>query len=189
MHKTLIAGLAGLAVVTGLTAGAAGAAAGGGTVTSLYDLTVPSLAGAPVDLSSYKGKVTLVVNVASKCGYTPQYTGLEQLHREFAARGFSVLGFPSNEFGGQEPGTADEIATFCRTKYDVTFPLFAKVETKAGAGQSSVYGYLGTIGSLPAWNFSKYLVGKDGKVIAFFPSKVAPDAPELRDAIARALAN
>ena len=123
--------------------------------------------------------------------HRPQHprTGLEQLHREFAARGFAVLGFPSNEFGGQEPGTAEEIATFCRTKYDVTFPLFAKVETKAGASQSPVYGYLGASGSLPGWNFSKYLVGKDGKVIAFFPSKVAPDAPELRDAIARALAN
>ena len=189
MHKTMIAGLAGLVVTIGLTAGAAHVSAAGGNVTSLYDLTVPSLAGAPVNLSTYKGKVTLVVNVASKCGYTPQYTGLEQLHREFASKGFSVLGFPSNEFGGQEPGTAEEIATFCRTTYDVTFPLFAKVETKAGAGQSAVYGYLGAAGSLPAWNFSKYLVGKDGKVIAFFPSKVAPDAPELRDAIAKALAN
>jgi glutathione peroxidase len=156
---------------------------------SFYDLKTMSLDGKPADLASYKGKVTLVVNVASKCGYTPQYDGLEKLHQELAPKGFAVLGFPSNDFGGQEPGTAEEIQQFCKLTYGVTFPMFEKSVTKAGPGQSPIYAYLGQTGNLPAWNFSKYLVGKDGKVIAFYPSKVKPDAPELRDAIAKALAN
>jgi glutathione peroxidase len=156
---------------------------------SFYDLKTTSLDGKPADLGSYKGKVTLVVNVASKCGYTPQYDGLEKLHKELAPKGFAVLGFPSNDFGGQEPGTAAEIQEFCKLTYGVTFPMFEKSVTKAGPGQSPIYTYLGQTGNLPAWNFSKYLIGKDGKVIAFYPSKVKPDAPELRDAIAKALAN
>jgi glutathione peroxidase len=156
---------------------------------SFYDLKTSSLDGKPADLGAYKGKVTLVVNVASKCGYTPQYDGLEKLHAELAPKGFAVLGFPSNDFGGQEPGTAEEIQQFCKLTYGVTFPMFEKSVTKAGPGQSPIYAYLGQTGNLPAWNFSKYLVGKDGKVIAFYPSKVKPDAPELRDAIAKALAN
>jgi glutathione peroxidase len=154
---------------------------------SLYSLSTKTLQGQPVDLAQYRGKVTLVVNVASECGFTPQYAGLEKLHRELAARGFSVLGFPSNEFGAQEPGSSQEIATFCEKNYGVTFPLFEKVVTKAGAGQSPVYGFLGQSGSLPTWNFAKYLVGKDGKVIQSYPSKVAPESPELRDAILTAL--
>ena len=140
---------------------------------SLYDLKMARLSGEPADLSAYKGKVTLVVNVASQCGFTPQYAG---------------LGFPSNDFGGQEPGTADEIGQFCQKNYGVTFPMFAKVVTKAGPDQSPVYAFLGESGSLPQWNFSKYVVDKDGKVAAFFPSRVAPDAPELRAAIEKALA-
>lgn len=160
-----------------------------GKAGSFYDLKTASLDGKPADLSSYKGKVTLVVNVASKCGYTPQYEGLEALHKELAPKGFAVLGFPSNDFGGQEPGSAEEIQQFCKLTYGVTFPMFEKTVTKAGPGQSPIYSYLGQTGNLPAWNFSKYLVGKDGKVIAFYPSKVKPDAAELRDAIAKALAN
>lgn len=156
---------------------------------SFYDLKTSALDGKPADLGAYKGKVTLVVNVASKCGYTPQYEGLEALHKELAPKGFAVLGFPSNDFGGQEPGTAEEIQQFCKLTYGVTFPMFEKAVTKAGPSQSPIYAYLGQTGNLPAWNFSKYLVGKDGKVIAFYPSKVKPDAPELRDAIAKALAN
>jgi glutathione peroxidase len=159
------------------------------TAGSFYDLKANQLDGKPGDLSAYKGKVTLVVNVASKCGYTPQYDGLEKIHKELAPKGFAVLGFPSNDFGGQEPGTAEEIQQFCKLTYGVTFPMFEKSVTKAGPGQSPIYAYLGQTGNLPAWNFSKYLVGKDGKVIAFYPSKVKPDAPELRDAIAKALAN
>ena len=164
-----------------------GFATPGATVSSLYDLKTTTLLGKPADLAAYRGKVTLVVNVASYCGYTPQYQGLETLHRELAGRGFAVLGFPSNDFGEQEPGTAQEIAEFCRLTYDVTFPMFAKVVT-AGSGQSPVYTFLGGSGHLPAWNFSKYLVGKDGKVIAFFPGEVTPESAQLRGAIAKALA-
>lgn len=155
---------------------------------SLYDLRVATLDGKPADLAAYRGKVVLVVNVASQCGYTPQYAGLEKLHRELEPKGFAVLGFPSNDFGGQEPGTPEEIVTFCKRTYDVTFPMFAKVVTKAGPGQSPVYTFLGESGSLPQWNFSKYVVDKNGKVEAFFPSRVTPDAPELRAAIEKALA-
>ena len=161
---------------------------GASTVTSFYDLKTTTLDGKPADLGAYKGKVSLVVNVASKCGYTPQYDGLEKLHKEMQGKNFNVLGFPSNDFGGQEPGTAEEIITFCRATYGVTFPMFEKVVTKAGAGQSPIYSFLGASGDLPAWNFGKYVIGKDGKVVAYFPSKVTPDAPELRAAIAKALA-
>ena len=156
---------------------------------SFYEFKTTTLDGKPADLGQYKGKVTLVVNVASKCGYTPQYTGLEKLHRDMKDKGFAVLGFPSNDFGGQEPGTAEEIQQFCKLTYDVTFPMFSKVVTKATAGQSPIYTYLGATGNLPAWNFSKYVIGKDGKVVAFFPSKVKPEDPELRAAIDKALAN
>jgi glutathione peroxidase len=155
---------------------------------SLYDLKVTALDGTPADLAAYRGKVTLVVNVASQCGYTPQYAGLEKLHRELAPKGFAVLGFPSNDFGGQEPGSAEEIATFCKRTYDVSFPMFAKAVTRKGPEQSPVYAFLGESGSLPQWNFSKYVVDKDGKVEGFFPSRVAPDAPELRAAIEKMLA-
>jgi glutathione peroxidase-family protein len=159
-----------------------------GAVTSLYDLKTDTLLGKPAELASYRGRVTLVVNVASECGFTPQYEGLEKLHRELSGKGFAVLGFPSNDFGGQEPGTAQEIASFCRLNYGVTFPMFAKLSTVPGPQQSPIYKFLGASGHLPAWNFSKYVVGKDGTVVAFFPSKVTPDAPELRSAIAKALA-
>jgi glutathione peroxidase len=165
----------------------AGNVAGGATASSFYDLKTSSLLGEPADLGSYRGKVTLVVNVASECGYTPQYEGLEKLHRELSGKGFAVLGFPSNDFGGQEPGTPQQIATFCKLTYDVTFPMFAKVSTLPGPRQSPIYKFLGATGNLPAWNFSKYVVGKDGKVVAFFPSQVTPEAPALRNAIAKAL--
>ena len=158
------------------------------TQDSLYALKTTTLQGKPADLSEFKGKVTLAVNVASQCGLTPQYAGLEKLHQEYSARGFSVLGFPSNDFGGQEPGSAEEIATFCQKNYGVTFPMFSKLVTKKGADQSAIYSYLGQGGDLPRWNFAKYLVGKDGKVIRFFDSKVTPESPELREAIDAALA-
>src|SRR5690349_24435013 len=161
----------------------------GGSVTSFYDLKPMTLDGKPGNLAQYKGKVSLVVNVASKCGFTPQYEGLEKLQREMKGKGFNVLGFPSNDFGGQEPGTAQEIATFCKLTYDVTFPMFEKVVTRKGAGQSPVYAFLGATGKLPAWNFSKYVIDKQGKVVAFFPSEVTPEDPALRAAIAKALAS
>jgi glutathione peroxidase len=155
---------------------------------SFYSLQTKTLQGQPADLAEYKGKVTLVVNVASQCGYTPQYEGLQKLHDNLKDKGFAVLGFPSNDFGGQEPGTPEEIATFCKKNYGVTFPMFHKVVTKDGPDQSPEYKLLGQAGSLPGWNFSKYVVGKDGKVIQFFPHKVKPDAEELRAAIDKALA-
>jgi glutathione peroxidase len=153
------------------------------------DATQRRLLGGPENIcETYQGKVLLVTNVASHCGFTPQYEGLEALHRELTDKGFSVLGFPSNDFGGQEPGTAEEIAEFCRLNYGVTFPMFEKVVTRAGPEQSPVYTFLGQSGQLPQWNFGKYVIGRDGTVVAYFPSNVAPDAMELRAAIARAFA-
>lgn len=177
-----------LATLAGGHSPVASAQVGGRTVQSLYDLKTKTLDGQPADLGAFRGKVSLVVNVASKCGYTPQYEGLETLQKEMQGRGVNVLGFPSNDFGQQEPGTAAEIGAFCRLTYGVTFPMFEKVVTRPGASQSSVYAFLGASGNLPAWNFSKYVVGKDGKVVAFFPSQVTPDDPALRAAIAKALA-
>jgi len=175
-------------IVFGVTAAIAAAAAPGGSVASFYDLKTSYLDGKPADLNTFRGKVTLVVNVASKCGFTPQYEGLEKLNRELSGKGFAVLGFPSNDFGQQEPGTAQEIAQFCKLTYDVTFPMFAKVVTKPGPDQSPIYKLLGSSGHLPAWNFSKYVVGKDGQILAFFPSEVTPESAELRGAIMKALA-
>jgi glutathione peroxidase len=154
---------------------------------SLYDLKTETLEGKPADLGQFRGKVTLAVNVASECGFTPQYGPLQALQDELAGRGFSVLGFPSNEFGGQEPGTASEIGAFCERNYGVKFPMFAKLETKRGPGQSPVYAFLTKGGDEPNWNFCKFLVGKDGEVRGFFPSNVAPNDPELRKAIDQAL--
>jgi glutathione peroxidase len=155
---------------------------------SLYRLATKTLEGQPADLKTYAGKVALVVNVASQCGYTPQYAGLEKLYGDLKGKGFVVLGFPSNDFGGQEPGTAVEIRQFCSLNYDVTFPLFEKVVTQAGAGQSPVYANLQKqSGELPSWNFAKYLVGKDGKVMKFYKSGVKPDDAGLRKDIEAAL--
>lgn len=156
---------------------------------SFYDLKTNTLLGKDGNLAQYKGKVSLVVNVASKCGFTPQYEGLEKLQREMKGKAFNVLGFPSNDFGQQEPGSAEEIAQFCKLTYDVTFPMFEKVVTKNGSGQSPIYAFLGQSGHLPAWNFSKYVVDKQGRITAFFPSEVTPEDSRLRDAIAKALAN
>ena len=180
MMRTSMFAMISLTLAFAATASAAG-------VASFYDLKTQTLLGKPADLGDYRGKVTLVVNVASYCGYTPQYKGLEALHRELKDKGFAVLGFPSNDFGDQEPGTGEEIATFCQRTYDVTFPMFSKVVTRAGRDQSPVYTYLGASGHLPAWNFSKYVIGKDGRVRAFFPSDVTPEDPALRRAIADAM--
>ena len=162
-------------------------AASADPVQSLYDLTVNSLDGKPVDLSQYKGHVVLVVNVASKCGFTPQYAGLEKLYTDYKDKGFVILGFPSNDFHNQEPGTPQEIATFCSTKYNVTFPLFEKVDVLKVATQSPVYQFLTTNFPPPSWNFCKYLIDPNGKVLQFYPSKVKPDDKELTDAIDAAL--
>lgn len=153
---------------------------------SFFDLKTQSLEGKPADLAAYKGKVALVVNTASQCGSTPQYEGLEKLHQELKDKGLVVLGFPSNDFGGQEPGTAEEIRKFCTLKYKVDFPLFEKVKTH-GEGVSPVYAFLTQKHPAPEWNFYKYLVGKDGQVRARFSNRVKPDSPELRAAIDAAL--
>ena len=153
-----------------------------------YDVKTTHLDGTPADLGAFRNTVTLVVNVASECGFTPQYAGLQKLHDELSGRGFAVLGFPSNEFGGQEPGSPEQIRSFCERNYGVSFPLFAKVETKSGAGQSPVYAFLTRSGDVPNWNFCKYLAGRNGEVRAFFPSNVAPDDHTLRQAVGEALA-
>lgn len=181
VFSTVFSGFALIFVAASIHAGEAMA------TDSLYSMKTTTLQGQPADLSQFSGKVTLAVNVASQCGLTPQYAGLEKLHEELKGRGFSVLGFPSNDFGGQEPGSAEEIATFCKKNYGVTFPMFSKLVTKKGPDQSPIYSYLGKDKELPSWNFAKYLVGKDGKVIAFFGSKVTPESKELRDAIDAAL--
>jgi glutathione peroxidase len=153
---------------------------------SIFKLTVNDIDGNPQPLAQYQGKVLLVVNVASKCGFTPQYAGLEQLWKDYRDRGLVVLGFPSNEFAGQEPGSEPEIKKFCSTKYNVTFPMFAKVKTH-GNEVSPLYAILDRDGR-PRWNFYKYVVGKDGKVREMFSSFTKPDAAKLRAAIDSALA-
>jgi len=159
---------------------------------SLYDIKVKDIDGKDTSLAPYKGKVLLVVNVASKCGYTPQYKALEAVFEKYKDKGFEVLGFPCNQFGGQEPGTNDQIKEFCSSKYNVTFPLFDKIEVNgpnrhplyvALAGQQSPYP--GDI----KWNFGKFLVGRDGKIIKRFDSKTTPDSPEVTQAIEAALAS
>lgn len=154
---------------------------------SFHDLTANRLDGKPEKLTGYQGKVVLVVNTASECGYTPQYAGLEKLHQEYKDKGLVVVGFPSNDFGGQEPGSSEEIKKFCELRYKVTFPMFEKVKTK-GDGQSPVYAFLSQHHPAPKWNFHKYVVGKDGQVKAGFPSAVTPDSAELKAAIDSALA-
>ena len=154
---------------------------------SIYDYKAKDIDGKDVKLKKYKGSVVMVVNTASKCGYTPQYESLQATYEKYSEKGFVVLGFPSNNFGSQEPGTDAEIKEFCTSKYKVTFPMFAKLSTQPGPDQSPIYRYLGASGHLPSWNFSKYVIGKDGRVIAFFPSAVNPESAELRSAIARAL--
>jgi glutathione peroxidase len=160
---------------------------------SVYDVPLSSLEGAPGVLGAQKGKVTLVVNVASFCGLTPQYEGLERLHEQYADRGFGVLGIPCNQFGAQEPGTADEIKTFCSTSYGVTFPLAEKVEVN-GDDKHPLYAQLeekadaeGHTGDI-RWNFEKFLVSRDGDVLARFSPMVEPEAPEIVDAIEKAIA-
>ena len=152
-------------------------------MTTIYDFEAGLLDGTPQKLDAYRGQVLLVVNVASKCGFTPQYEGLEALYRGHRDQGFAVLGFPCNQFGHQEPGDADEIRNFCTTKYDVTFPLFAKIDVN-GANAHPLYRYLkqaapGVLGSEAIkWNFTKFLVDREGKVLRRYAST---DTPEMLD--------
>ena len=154
---------------------------------SVHEFTLNSIDGKPAPLSAYQGKVVLIVNVASRCGFTSQYAGLEALYEKYKDRGFVILGFPANNFGGQEPGTNEEIKTFCSTKYNVTFPMYAKISVK-GDDKAPLYQFLtDTTGSEIQWNFTKFLVDKNGKVVARFESKVTPESPEVAGAIEKAL--
>lgn len=153
---------------------------------TVHDFTLKNIDGANMPLSAYKGKVLLVVNTASQCGYTPQYTGLEAVAKKFKDRGLIVLGVPANNFGGQEPGTNEEIKTFCTRNYKVTFPMAAKVSVK-GYDQAPLFKYLSTVSGAPKWNFTKYLVDRNGKVLMRFDSGVTPESTELTSAIESAL--
>ena len=158
-------------------------------MSAFHDLSTKTLQGKDFPFSALAGKVVLVVNTASKCGFTPQYTDLEKLNQKYKDKGLVILGFPCNDFGGQEPGTSAEIGEFCRKNYGVTFPMMSKVQTKAGEGQSEIYAYLSAAtGKLPSWNFGKYLVGRDGVPVAFYGSGTKPMGEELRTAIDKALA-
>jgi len=156
---------------------------------TFFELGADAITGEAVPMKTFEGQVLLVVNVASACGFTPQYEGLQALHERMQERGFAVLGFPSNDFGNQEPGTAEEIAEFCTGNFGVTFPMFDKVGVRAGDGQSPIYEFLGTrTGVLPGWNFGKYVIDRSGTPVRYFASTVRPDSPELLQAIENALA-
>ena len=178
MRKLLFAGVA-------MTAALFGAS-------NVLEFTLNSIDGKPAPLSQYQGKVVLIVNVASRCGFTPQYAGLEKIYEKYKDRGFVILGFPANNFGGQEPGTNEEIKTFCSSKYNVTFPIYSKISVK-GADIHPLYQFLTDKQANPKtggdiqWNFTKFLVGKDGKVIARFESAVTPESADVTSAIERAL--
>lgn len=153
---------------------------------SIHEFEMKSIDGKPAALKAYAGKAVLVVNVASQCGYTPQYKGLEALYKKYKSQGLVVIGVPSNNFGAQEPGTNEEIATFCKRNYDVSFPMMSKVDVK-GSGMTPLYSYLTKTGGDVKWNFTKFLVGKDGKVIQRFESGVDPESKELTSLVEKAL--
>ncbi len=160
---------------------------------TVYDFTLNSIDGQQAPLAAYKGKVVLIVNVASRCGYTPQYTALESVYEKYKDRGFVIMGFPANNFGSQEPWTNEEIKTFCKSKYSVTFPMMSKVSVK-GDDKTALYQFLTDKTANPKtggeieWNFTKFLVGSDGKVLARFEPAVTPDSAEVTGAIEKALA-
>jgi len=157
----------------------------------VYSFTLNSIDGKPAPLADYRGKVVLLVNVASRCGYTPQYSALESTYEKYKNQGFVILGFPANNFGAQEPGTNEEIKTFCSRKYSVSFPMYAKISVK-GEDQAPLYTYLtkdtgaGIAGDIK-WNFTKFLVDRQGNVVQRFESAVTPDSPEVVSAIEKQL--
>lgn len=165
---------------------------GKGTAKSVYDFTLKNAKGQDVKLSDYRGKVVMLVNVASKCGYTPQYEGLQKIYERYKDQGFTILGFPANNFGAQEPGTDEEIQQFCRINYGVTFPVFSKISVK-GDDKHPLYKYLTEKETNPRfageikWNFNKFLVSKDGKIIARFESADKPEDAKVTQAIESAL--
>lgn len=159
---------------------------------SIYDYTLNSIDGTPTPLSTFKGKVVLLVNVASRCGYTPQYKGLEALYEKDKDKGFVIVGVPANNFMGQEPGTNEEIKTFCKSKYDVQFPIMSKLSVK-GSDKTPLYQYLTSTEQNPKtggeikWNFTKFLIGRDGKILARFEPAVTPEDPAVTSAVNAAL--
>jgi len=159
---------------------------------SVLDFTMKSIDGQASPLAAYKGKVVMIVNVASRCGYTPQYEGLEAVYRKYKDRGLVILGFPANNFGGQEPGTDEEIKTFCSSKYSVTFPMFSKISVK-GDDKAPLYEFLTDAKANPStagdikWNFTKFLVDRGGKVIGRFEPAVKPESADVTGAIEKAL--
>ena len=159
---------------------------------SALDYTLNSIDGQPAPLAQYKGKVVLIVNVASQCGYTPQYAGLEAIYEKYKDKGFVILGFPANNFGGQEPGTNEDIKTFCTRNYKVSFPMYAKISVK-GSDKAPLYQFLTDKQANPTtageiqWNFTKFLIGRDGRVIQRFESAVEPESSEVTAAIEKAL--
>ena len=179
LHQALLLGFV-LMTATSMFAGS-----------SIYGFTLPSIDGRPLPLANFKGKVVLLVNVASRCGFTPQYTGLEALYEKYKDQGFVILGFPANNFGGQEPGTNQEIKTFCSTKYSVTFPIYGKVSVK-GDDQTPLYQYL-TKEADPShsgdikWNFTKFLLDRNGNVVQRFEPAVTPESTEVVSAVEKLL--
>ena len=168
--KTLLLAIAAIMVTTSVDAAPCG---------TLLDHTVADLAGTRENLCQYQGKVVLVVTTASYCGYTPQYKGLQALNEKYKSKGLVILGFPSNDFGNQEPGSAKEIAEFCDRTYAVKFPMFEKTAVKQAGGSALFDALAKATGERPQWNFHKYLIGRDGKTAASFPSKVEPESREF----------
>ena len=186
-HMAVISSLLIAAMAGGLATGAEEQ-----KMKSVYDFAMKDIDGKDVKLHQFHGKVALIVNVASQCGYTPQYAGLQAVYQKYKDKGLVVLGFPANNFGAQEPGADAEIKSFCTSKYNVTFPMFSKISVK-GADKHPFYQFLTAKESDPqfageiTWNFNKFLVGKDGKILARFDSKDAPDSEKVTQAIEQAL--
>ena len=177
------------AIELAILVGAQTTSAGGPNVPAALNFTMKSIDGKAVDLSKYQGRVVLMVNVASECGFTPQYAGLEQLHKKYAAKGLSILGFPSNNFGGQEPGSDPEIAQFCEKNYGVEFDMFSKIVV-VGKDQAPLYHYLTTHPKFSGpveWNFEKFLIGRNGEVLGRFKSEIEPLSKQMVGAIEGAL--
>jgi glutathione peroxidase len=195
--KIRFARIASLALILGATASIGIASRNlnpsvGTMITSVYDYTLKDIDHKETNLGQYRGKVLLLVNVASRCGYTPQYEGLQKVYLKYKDRGFVILGFPANNFMGQEPGTDEEIKTFCSTKYNVTFPIFSKISVK-GDDIHPLYKFLTSKDTNPEfggdikWNFSKFLVDKQGKIIARFEPAIKPESDQVVAAIEKAL--
>ena len=184
--------IASLAAFTYSAAMASGNASKKGDPASIYEFTMKNIDGKQVSLSDFRGHVVLIVNVASRCGFTPQYEALEKIYQKYQSQGFVILGFPANNFMSQEPGTDEEIKTFCSARYNVTFPMFSKISVK-GSDMSPLYKYLTDKSSDPdfggdiKWNFNKFLLDKNGKIVARFEPPVKPDSDQVVQAIEKAL--